>query len=200
MTGRAAIPILAKALLEGRVARDRVLRSSYPKALVSDIERLLDHPIYFALLELEVNGCTSFRGSVALLTQSLAHYDEVSISLPEASELTVPFLDLTNFGRKVLVHEVEETVGERTLTYFRKELGQFLYVDDGYGFVATAARIREAASQLDYDFLLRLAHPTSGEFVVRPILDQSEHLLATVGRDARWRIYDATNVLSEASL
>lgn len=198
MTGRAAIPSLAKALLEGRVARNRVLRSSYPSALVSDIERLLDHPIYFALLELEVNGCTSFRGSVVLLTQSLAYYDEVSISLPVTGELKAPFLDLTSFGKKVILHELEETIGDRTLAYFRKELGQFLYVDDGYGFVATAARIREAASHLDYDFLMRLAHPTSGEIVLRADIDHAEQPCAGGDREARWKIYDATASYSEA--
>uniref|UniRef100_A4WQQ1 Uncharacterized protein n=1 Tax=Cereibacter sphaeroides (strain ATCC 17025 / ATH 2.4.3) TaxID=349102 RepID=A4WQQ1_CERS5 len=123
----------------------------------------LTDPLWRPLVELEINGATSYEGALMLAGAGLV--TSVSFVARSGRERgrSVPFVDFTDLGRECLNEYLcfsgkEDPCREALF----QAIGSYLVVDRGSGIVATRSLLEVALEIDDWDILKRIRHLGTG--------------------------------------
>lgn len=127
------------------------------------IERMLQDPTTRPLMELELNGCTTFQSARVLVAESLAQPKTFRARAQGFRGKVCEYLELTPLGMASLFDEHEGLEENRWIALLRGAIIGYSCVDYGSGICATRERLEAALEIPDPELLRRCVHFTSGD-------------------------------------
>ncbi|WP_170516993.1 hypothetical protein [Ruegeria atlantica] len=129
-----SLNFIALADLAARKARDEVIVKSISQPLARRfVTSLLDRPFLRPLLELEINGCTSFEGALLLVGQELAHATKFRCRSQQFRGEECEALEISPLGWTTLAAEQVGLEDNRWMHLFREAIQGYVCVDQGAG-------------------------------------------------------------------
>lgn len=130
--------------------------------LKRSIQYLTD-PLWRPLVELEINGATSYEGALMLAGAGLIISSSFVVRNGRAGGCSAPFVDLTSAGRESLDEYLRFSgKGDSCREALFQAIGSYLVVDRGNGIVATRSLLELALEIDDWDILKRVRHLGTG--------------------------------------
>lgn len=156
--------MLVKADRLAHQARQAVLQEYVTDAVGRRIlARAMNSPTMRPLLELELNGCTSYRSARLLLSEELVARRTFKARAQGFRGRECEYIELTTLGMAALFEEQEGLEDNRWLALLRGSIVGYCCVDDGQGICPTRSFLETALELPDPDILERVVHPISGE-------------------------------------
>ena len=125
------------------------------------IQRLLDNPSFRPLLEIELNGCTTYRSARLLAAEDLVKMEEFKVRAPPFRGRYCEAMQVTHAGEIVLIEELEGLEENRWLSILRQSVVAYSCIDEGNGICGTRSFIETALELPDPDILKRVVSPWS---------------------------------------
>ncbi|MDV7142963.1 hypothetical protein R3X27_09720 [Tropicimonas sp. TH_r6] len=128
------------------------------------LARLGGDLVFRSLLELELNGCTSFRGTQILMAGELVSLQAFKIRTGPFRGRECSSLQITGIGMAMMFEEQDGLEDNRWLEYLRGSVLGYACIDDGRGICATREFLETSIEIDDLEILKRCVHPYSGTF------------------------------------
>jgi len=127
------------------------------------IERMLRNPTTRPLMELELNGCTSFQSARVLVAESFVQPKTFRARAQGFRGKVCEYLEPTSLGMAALFDEHEGLEDNQWVALLRGAIIGYSCVDYGSGICATRDRLETALELPDPELLHRCVHFASGE-------------------------------------
>ncbi|WP_370311717.1 hypothetical protein [Sagittula sp.] len=126
------------------------------------IQRLLDNPSIRPLLELKLNGCTSYRSARLLAAEELVKIEEFKARPAPFRGRKCEAVEISQLG-EILLAEEQEGLEENTwMSILQRSIVAYSCIDDGNGISGTRAFIETSLELSDSDILKRLVRIWGG--------------------------------------
>lgn len=126
--------------------------------------RLANDVQFRSLLELELNGCTSFQGGQQLLGKELAFRTSFKARTTRFRGHQCHGLEISSFGTALLFEEQYGLEENRWLEYLRRAVLGYACMDEGKGICSTREFIETSLEIEDIEILKRCVDPASGAY------------------------------------
>lgn len=145
-------------------ARETVISEYVPDIIGrSLIRRLLRNPTIRPLLELELNGCTTFQSARILLGEGLVRTGQFKARASVFRGRLCECVEVTHLGREALLDELDGLEENRWIGLLRGAIVGYACVDQGYGICGRREFIEVALELPDPEVLRRIVHVPSGQ-------------------------------------
>lgn len=145
------------------------------------INRTLGHPTLRALLELELNGCTSYQSARMLVAEGLARAETFKARAQLLRGKQCEYLEISQLGHLTLFDEQEGLEDNKFLSLLRGAILGYACVDYGQGICLTRELFETSLELPDIEILKRAVLTGSGE-VQFPELRSLKSLVDEKGR------------------
>ncbi len=129
------------------------------------LSRLGNDLVFRSLLELELNGCTSYRGTQVLLAGELVSATTFKLRAGRFRGRECRSLQITSIGMAMMFSEQEGLEGNRWFEYLRGSVLGYACIDDGKGICTTREFLETSLEINDIEILKRCVHPFGGSFL-----------------------------------
>jgi hypothetical protein len=144
-------------------AKQAVLREFITDAVGQRlIRRLLDSPAVRPLMELKLNGCTSYRAARYLAAEELVRIEEFKARPAPFRKRECEAIEISSLGEVLLAEEQEGLDENRWMSILRSSIVAYSCIDDGTGVCGTRAFIETSLELPDPDILKRLVRVWGG--------------------------------------
>lgn len=155
--------MLMRADLLAHEARQAVLREFITESVGRRlIQRLLDDPTFRPLLELKLNGCTTYRGARLLAPENLVKVENFKARPAQFRGKECEAIDITQVGEILIAEELDGLEENRWLSILQRSILAYSCIDDGNGICGTRAFVETALELPDPDILKRLVSVWNG--------------------------------------
>lgn len=180
--------------VETRRAQQEVLNKylSHPLGMAL-IRRMISNPILRALLELELNGCTSYRGVRLLVAEGFASVHTFKARAKLLHSRTCEYTQMTNLGYATMVQEQEGLELNQFMSLFRGAILGYACVDYGQGICITRELFETCLELSDVELLKRAVHAADG----RIQFPELEAIKGVVNEELRARSATWWSILDE---
>lgn len=165
MNGNTPNDLLVRLEQSCRMARHTVLLDYVGDDVVGRklIERILALPNMRALLELELNGCTSYQSARSLVAEGFARVATFKARAQLLRGRRCEYLELTDLGRMALFDEQEGLDGNKYLGLLKGAILGYACIDYGQGICVTRELLETSLELPDSELLKRVVLVGSGE-------------------------------------
>ncbi|MDV7143520.1 hypothetical protein R3X27_12600 [Tropicimonas sp. TH_r6] len=129
------------------------------------LSRLGNDIVFRSLLELELNGCTSFRGTQVLNAGGLVTLSAFKVRAGRFRGRECLGQQVSEVGRDFLFYEQEGLEDSHWLGYLRGSVLAYACIDDGHGVCATREFLETSVEIDDLEILKRCVHPYGGAYL-----------------------------------
>lgn len=126
------------------------------------IQRLLDNPTLRPLLELKLNGCTTYRAARLLAAENLGKIEKFKARPVPFRGRECEAIDVTQIGEILIAEELDGLEENRWLSILQRSILAYSCIDDGNGICGTRAFVETALELPDPDILKRLVSVWNG--------------------------------------
>ena len=126
------------------------------------VKRAMEDRVFRALLELELNGCTTLLSTKVLQSEGLIRLTEFKARAAGFRGKHCEAVEITELGEARLWSEQEGLEDNRWLGFFRGSILGYACIDIGHGICATRSYVETALELHDYAIVKRLVHLNSG--------------------------------------
>lgn len=127
------------------------------------IQRLLDNPLIRPLLELKLNGCTTYRAARLLAAEELVKTEEFKVRPAPFRGRKCEAIEISQLGEIMLLEEREGLEENRWMLILQRSILGYSCIDDGNGISGTRAFIETSLELPDPDILKRLVRIWGGD-------------------------------------
>ena len=158
------IEMLLRADLSAHEAKQKVLREYITDNVGRRlIQRLLDNPSVRPLLEVKLNGCTSYRAARLLAAEELVKTVEFKARPAPFRGRRCEAIEISHLG-EIFLSEEQEGLEENTwMSILPYSIVAYSCIDDGSGISGTRAFIETSLELSDSDILKRLVRIWGGD-------------------------------------
>lgn len=162
-TGEIPRNIILLSELAARRARDEALKKELKPPLARRfLSKYLDHPVLRPLLELEINGSTSYEGALVLFGQELVKTTKFRCRSAALRGVNCEALEISSLGWAMLAAEQEGLEDNRWMQGLRAAIAHYACLDRGAGICMARAALETALEIPDPDILQRVVFLHSG--------------------------------------
>ncbi|SHL78935.1 hypothetical protein SAMN05444398_105268 [Roseovarius pacificus] len=126
------------------------------------VQRLLDNPTFRPLLELKLNGCTTYRGARLLAAEELVKLETFKVRPSPFRGEKFEALTITSLGEIFVSEEIDGLEENRWLSILHRSILAYSCIDDGNGICGTRSFIETSLELPDPEILKRLVSVWSG--------------------------------------
>ena len=138
---------------------ERYVRDPVARRIVT---RALNDQVFRGLLELQLNGCTSFRLAKVLISEEMIRATPFKARTSEFRDEECDGIEISALGEARLWSEQEGLEENQWLGMLRGAVIGYVCIDNGQGICATRSFIETALELQDYSILKRLVEQHAG--------------------------------------
>ena len=126
------------------------------------INRLLDNPPLRPLLEIKLNGCTTYRATKLLVAEEFVKIEKFKARMSPFRGRECEAIEITTLGEMTIFEEQEGVENNKYISILHQAILAYSCIDDGNGICGTRAFLETALELPDQEILKRLVGVWTG--------------------------------------